>query len=608
MKIAEKKTLKNFRQFQKTVSTARRLLNLLWQTDKWLFIGNAVSVSVPAVLPFVNAFIYKLIIDLAVAAASGSPFQITHLYSLLIIRVITLFIQDSAFSAQNYFEMLLWTKFPVHLYQSVLSKLSDLDMEYFEDSSFKDKLEKVREAYAWRPINMLSFLFYGWQNLLQFSVALAAIATLNWLLIILFLLVAIPTFINQTNYAKISWGVWQQNSPYRKKFWYLSDLIQTGTSVKEIKIFGVANRFLAELRRLYYKFVKDNTEIAGKQLRTNVFLNLFSTGVYISIEIFIILSAIVKKISIGDIGYFTTVLINFQNAVNGLFRNASSLFDSGLYVQEVFELLDTPPKIVTPRQGIKVNIHRPPAIEFRNISFSYPGSPQLVLDHFSLTIHPGQKIALVGENGAGKTTLIKLLARFYDADEGEILIDGTNLKQLDLPTWYKTLGILFQDFVRYEYPLKDNIFFGQIHRPENIHAIIQAAKLSGVDTIASRLPKGYNQMLGKTFAGGVDLSAGQWQKVALARAFFRDAPILVLDEPTASIDAKSEAKIFNQVENLPANKTVIIISHRFSTVRNADKIYLIDKGKIKEEGNHEQLMRRNGIYASLFNLQAKRYK
>jgi ATP-binding cassette subfamily B protein len=608
MKIVKKDILKNFHQFKKTALTSKRLLGMLWQIDKWLFIGTAVSVSIPAILPFINAFIYKLIIDLVVNAASGSPFQLNQLYLLLGIRVTTLFIQDAAFSAQNYFEVLLWTKFPIHLYQSVLSKLSGLDVEYFEDSSFKDRLEKVKEAYVWRPINMLSFLFYGWQNLLQFVVALAAIAALNWLLIILFLLVAFPTFINQTNYAKISWGVWQQNSPYRKKFWYLSDLIQSGASVKEIKIFQVARRFLAELGRLYRKFVKDNTEIATRQFRTNIFLNLFGTAVYIGIEIFIILSSIAKKITIGDIGYFTAVLINFQNAVNGLFRNISSLFDSGLYVQEVFELLDTRPKIIKPRQGVKINIHQPPLIEFRHIGFSYPGSRQAVFDDFSLTIKPGQKIALVGENGAGKTTLIKLLARFYDVDKGEILIDGVNLKRLDLPTWYQALGVLFQDFIKYEYPLKDNIYFGKIYQPENLQDIIRAAKLAGADSVAAQLPGKYDQMLGRTFEGGVDLSAGQWQKVALARAFFRDAPILILDEPTASIDAKAEAEIFDRVENLAADKTLIIISHRFSTVRNADRIFVIDKGKITEEGNHDQLMKQNKTYATLFNLQAKGYK
>lgn len=600
--------IKKLSEFKTTFKASRRLLGMLWKIDKWLFIGSLISVSVPAIIPFINAYLYKLIIDLIIAGVTDATFDYQQLYWIIGIRIGTLFIQEAAFSAQNYFEMLLWTKFPVHLYQVVLTKLSNLDVGYFEDSSFKDTLEKVRETYAWRPLNMLSFLFYGFQSLLQLFIALVAISTLNWLLVLLVLLVAIPTFVNQTNYAKITWGVWQQNSPYRKKFWYLSDLIQGGQSVKEIKIFQMASKFLSELTDIYNKFVKDNTKVAKRQFRTNILLNIFGTAVYIGIEIFIILAAIAKRISIGDITYFTAVVSNFQNGVNGLFRNASELFDQGLYVQEMFEVLDIKSKITQPADAIKIDTHKAPRIEFRNVSFSYPGADKKVLNDFSLIIKPGQKVAFVGENGAGKTTIVKLLARFYDVDEGEILIDGVNLKQLDLPLWYKTLGVLFQDFIKYEYPLRDNIYFGKIFEPENIEEITNAAKSAGADAVASELSKGYDQMLGRTFEGGVDLSAGQWQKVALARGFLRDAPILILDEPTAAIDAKAEAEIFGRVERLTKDKTVIIISHRFSTVRNADKIYVIEKGKIKEEGSHEHLIKENGTYATLFNLQAKGYK
>lgn len=608
MNIKRELPFKKFAEFKTTFKASKRLLTLLWTIDKWLFVGSLISTSIPAIIPFVNAYLYKLIIDLIVAGVSNTTFDYSQLSLLIGIRMATLFIQDAAFSAQSYFEMLLWTKFPAHLYQAVLTKLSDLDVQYFEDSSFKDKLEKIKETYTWRPLNMLSFLFYGFQSVLQVSIALAAIATLNWLLIFLVLLVAIPTFVNQTHYAKITWGVWQQNSPYRKRFWYLSDLIQGGYSVKEIKIFQMASKLLSELNDIYNKFVKDNTKVAKKELRINILLNLFGTAVYIGIEIFIILAAIAKRISIGDLTYFTTVLGNFQNGVNGLFRNASQLFDQGLYVQEMFEVLDIKSKITQPPDAIKIDIHKAPRIEFRNLSFSYPGGNQKVLNDFSLIIEPGQKVAFVGENGAGKTTIVKLLARFYDVHQGEILINGVNLKQLDLPTWYKALGVLFQDFIRYEYPLRDNIYFGKIFEPENIKEITNAAKAAGADTVASQLSKGYDQMLGRTFEGGVDLSAGQWQKVALARGFLRDSPVLILDEPTAAIDAKAEAEIFGRVEKLSKDKTVIIISHRFSTVRNADKIYVIDKGKIKEEGSHEKLMKENGIYATLFNLQAKGYK
>ncbi len=290
-----------------------------------------------------------------------------------------------------------------------------------------------------------------------------------------------------------------------------------------------------------------------------------------------------------------------------MFRNLSFIFDQSQYVQEMFAVVDTDTKVPVPTKPIKLGAGKPPRIEFREVSFTYPGSSQKVLDKFSLTVEPGQKVAFVGENGAGKTTLVKLLGRFYDIDEGEILIDGVNIKQLDLPSWYETLGVLFQDFIKYEYPLKDNIRFGNAKLAQDMAAIVEAAKQAGADSVADQLPDKYNQVLGRTFEGGIDISTGQWQKVALARGFYRDARVLILDEPTAAIDARAESEIFERVERLAENKTVLIISHRFSTVRNADKIYVIESGKIIEGGSHEELIQLKGTYATLFNLQAKGY-
>jgi ATP-binding cassette, subfamily B, bacterial len=597
-----------FNDFKQTYKTCLRLLSLLWQVDKKIFIGSFAFASIPAIIPFVNAYIYKIIIDLVIDAVNGITFDQRLFILLISARIITLFLSDASFSAQGYFDKLLWTKFPTHLYKIVLEKLSQLDVAYFEDSEFKNRLEKVKESYQWKPISMLSSVFYLFQSLLQLGIALFAIATLNWVLIIVVLIVAIPTFISQSAQAKFTWGIWDDNSPNRKKFWYLSDLIQDGKSVKEIKIFETASRFLSDLDDIYKKLVKGNVTAAQKQLWLNLLLNALNTIVYIATEMYIIFSAIAKRISIGDITYYTAVVTNFQTGVQGLFQYATRVFDNSLYVSEMFALLDTQPRIIVPKHGVKVDTNAPHKIEFKNVSFSYPGAKRKTLDNFSLIIEPGQKIAFVGENGAGKTTLVKLLARFYDVDNGEILIDGINIKKLDISSWYKSLGVLFQDFIKYEYSLKDNIYFGKVFEPANMDAIRKASEMSGASAVARKLPHHYRQMLGKTFEGGMDLSTGQWQKVALARGFLRDAPVLILDEPTAAIDAKAENEIFNKVEHLSKDKTVIIISHRFSTVRNADKIYVIDKGKIKEEGSHQELLAQNGTYAELFTLQAKGYQ
>jgi len=593
----------------KTLKVTLRLLQLFWQVDKWIFIGNLIVFAIPAVTPFINAYIYKLIIDLVVISVSSSQaFDYRQLFVLIAIRFLILLIQDTAFSFQTYFEQLLYYKFPAHIYQSVLHKIANLDVQYFEDSAFKDRLEKVRDSYTWRPLNMASFSFYVFQSFLQVVIAFVALATLNWMFIFIVIILAIPSFITQTKYANIQWGIWSDNSPKRKKFTYIADLLQNGFSIKEIKIFQTAPRFLTELKNLYQSFTQENLKTGKKMLRTNLFLNLLSVTIYIGIEIYIVISAITKRISIGSISYYIQVISNFQQGVGGLFRNTTQLFSQSQYVQEIFELLNTPVLIKESDEKIIIDNTISPKIEFNNITFSYPKSDEKIFDNFSLTISPGEKIALVGENGAGKTTLIKLLARFYDVNSGEILINGHNIKDLELSSWYKMLGVLFQDFVRYEYSLEDNIYFGRIWEEKNIDKIKEAAKLSGAAEVAEGLKNGYQQILGKTFEDGEELSVGQWQKVALARAFLRDAPVLILDEPTASIDAKSEAEIFEKVERLSKDKTVIIISHRFSTVRNADKIYVIKKGKIREEGSHEELMKLNGTYAKLFNLQAKGYK
>lgn len=599
---------KLIKRFQTTIFTSYRLLFILWSFDKKIFIGSFLAISLPAVIPFINAYIYKLIIDLVISSINGASPDYTHLYYLLGFRILTLLAQDLSYNLQSYFDTLLWTKFPIHLYQQVLSKISNLDVPHFENSQFKNKLEKVKDSYHWKPLNLITNLLYTAQSALQIILSFVAIFYLNCYLIIPIIVSAIFRLLVQTKMAEVSWGIWSDQSPYRKKYWYLSDLIQGGHSIKEIKIFQLGSHFLNELKNIYNQFAKENSSHAFRELLLKSLSGLFDITTYIGIEIYIILSALSKKISIGDTTYYTTVVSSFQNGLSGFFRNVSHVYENGLYVQDIFDLLDTSPIILEPKDGIKIDSNKPPRIEFQNISFKYPDSSNYTLKNFSLVIEPGQKIALVGENGVGKSTIIKLLSRFYDVTEGKILINGHDIKDLDLDSWHKSLGILFQDFIKYEYTVSDNIYFGRVFDKRDEDNIIKAAQESGADQVAETLPNQYNQLLGKTFEGGSELSTGQWQKVALARAFLRNAPTLILDEPTAAIDAKAEYEIFEKVEKLSKDKTVIIISHRFSTVRNADQIYVIKDGSTIESGNHTQLLKEKGVYAKLFQLQARGYK
>lgn len=593
---------------KQTIATSFRLLGLLWSIDKWLLLANAFAVTIPALIPFAFAYIFKLVIDQVVSSVSTGSIDINKFSLLFAAGFAVYIIQSLAFSLQDYLNRLLYTKIPISLYQIVLSKVSKLDMAYFEDSEFKNTLEKVSDAYSWRPLNLMEFLLFGFQSLVQIVAAIFVLATLAPVLIVVIMIVALPELISRIKESQLSWGIWDAKSSHRKKFWYISSLLQERDSVKEMKLFQLPQVFLSEIKELQEDIYQDNKKLATKYLGINSVFNILGGITFIAILLFIVFQAVAKRITVGDISYFTTVITNLQSGVGGLFRNLVKIFSESLYTASIFEVLDAPPKLKHKENPKRINFKMPPIIEFRNVTFAYPGSTDNILKNFNLIIKPSEKIALVGENGSGKTTIIKLLCRLYDVDKGELLINGQNIKDIDLNDWYKALGVLFQDFVRYEYTAKENIRFGKAEEKGNIKKIIEAAISSGADPLIKKLEHGYEQMLGRTFAGGIELSIGQWQKIALARGFFRSAPVLILDEPTAAIDAKAESEIFNRVEKLSRDKTVIIISHRFSTVRNADKIYVIDSGKIIESGNHKRLMDMNGQYASLFNLQAKGYQ
>lgn len=604
MAVARVSTIKS------VLLTSKNILGVLWHEDKRTFIESAFAMFIPSVVPFINAYIYAQVINYVIHVISlpHNPHSYGHLYILIAIRIAMLFIQDLAFTAQRRNDVVMTTKIPLIFSQKIMNQLATFDVELLENSVFQDKFNNAKETAGWRTTNMINDIYYSMQSLLQLVIATASLLFLNWIFALVIAVSALPMFIYQARSAKQVWSIWAENTPTRKRYNYLYYALQSTSSLKELKLFRLNTHFIDQITDIGKRFAVQNIAVLNKNFMFGALANLANVLGYAAVEVYMILQTLALKLSVGSLTYYTTALVNFQNGVNGLFRSASSLFDEAQYVQEIFDVLAIKPIIVSPPDAVKLIDGVTPTIEFRNVSFSYPGSDIKVLDDFSITINPGEKVAFVGENGAGKTTLIKLLCRFYDVNAGEILINGVNLKQLDLASWYGQIGVLFQDFLKYEYSLKDNIRFGRVDKPQVMGDIVHAAKQSGADTVQASLSHGYDQMLGKLFEGGVDLSGGQWQKVALGRGFYRNAPVLVLDEPTSTIDAKAEHEIFRRVEQLTSDKTVLIISHRFSTVRNANKIYVIERGKIVESGSHSQLMKSAGIYAELFNLQAEAYK
>lgn len=591
-----------------SMTTCRRVLAYVWQIDKLLFSLSIIAVSLPAVIPFINLYIYKLLTDFVVHAVATGEVDYTYLSYLFAVRITTYFLQDVGFKLQNFIDRLLWTKVPIFLYNTLFKKVAYLDAYYFEDPEFKNLLERVRQNYAFRPQNLVSDILYSLQSLIQLIISFITIINLNWFFIILISLVAIPEFLIQNQHSKLSWGIFGHRSPLRRRFSYLTTLFESYHHIKEIKLYKLINHFLGEIRTLQTKFYEDNISLAKKSLRNELGFNLISTFVYTGIEIYVILEVLAKRLTVGDIAFYTGIVSRFEGALNGLFRNLNGIYEHSLYAKDIFTLLDLQPKVQEAAIPITVDTSKPPRIAFINVNFRYPGQKKDILHQFNLDIRPGEKIAFVGENGAGKSTIIKLLARFYDVDSGQITINGIDIKQLSFQDLYALLGVLFQDFNRYEDTVKSNVHYGDISKDPTDRLILSSIQSAGGKTMVRDLPQSLEQMLGRTFDGGLELSGGQWQKIALARAFFRNAPVLILDEPTSAIDAKAENQIFTTVEKLSRDKTVIIISHRFSTVRNADRIIVLDQGKVIESGTHQDLIQQKGHYAKLFSLQAKGYQ
>lgn len=586
---------------------SKRVLKIAWQTDPWLFAIYSFTSVIPAFFPVITAYLYKMIIDTVVHIVTGTNVPYTTLYEYIVVSLLFQLMIDVFLNVNSYVEVLLYTKIPIKFNELVLSKIVTLDAAYFEDSDFKNTLEKVRQSTN-KPQQLITQIVYISQNLIQVTIGTIAIFHLNWILTFFIAATVVPEFFTRLTRSHVSWGMWSANAETRKRYWYFLDLLQEANSIKEIKLLSLGKRFLGEMRGIQEKFYAENKAIAKKSQIIDLAHGVFSMVMFAGIQLYVVFQVILKKATIGDIQFYQSVIGQFSGALRGSFRNITSIFEDSLYVQSIFDVLNAPSLLPHSASPIVLKTQKPPEIEFRDVRFTYPGSDKPILKNISLKIAAGEKVAFVGENGAGKSTIIRLLARFYDVDKGAILIDGQDIKELSLQSWYDRLGILFQDFARYQHSVKENIYFGDIKKSPMLEELESAARKGGASEFISSLPNGYEQMLGRTFEKGEELSTGQWQKIALSRAFFRNAPVLVLDEPTAAIDAKAESEIFQKVETLSKDKTVIIISHRFSTVRHADRIYVLGNGKIKEAGSHDELMKKKGIYAKLFTLQAKGYQ
>lgn len=598
-----------------------RALKMVWEAHTWGFVGMVVVTLISALLPATQAWVGKLIVDAVVqqleAQAQTVPNSLSQVVEVLRPALPYLLIEFGLIALSSIISQLrrlldhiLNAKLSNDINTSIIRKALSLELYYFEDATFYDKLQNARREANFRVLSIVNTGFLLIQNiitLISFAVLLLAFSPLITLLLFG---ASVPAFLAQMRYSQLTFRLLSWRAPEARRMNYFEWLLTVDHSAKEVKLFGLGESLLKQYQHYFWKFYKEDTKLAVSRSGISVIWGLVSSLSFYIAYAWIIVRTITRTITIGDMTLYLSLCRQAQGLFQGVFGNINQLYESGLFLDNLFGYLALQPNSALPGGKSNVRIPKPirHGIEFRNVSFKYHGSDKYALRGVNLHIAPGEKIALVGVNGAGKTTMIKLMTRLYEPTEGQILLDGVDLRAYDEDDLRDNMGVIFQDFVEYQTTVRDNIGYGQIKAIEDIPRILSAAERGGADEVAESLPKQYDTMLGRWFEKGSELSGGQWQKIALARAFMRDGAVLVLDEPTAALDAEKEYEIFQRFRELTEGKIAVLISHRFSTVRMADRIAVIENGAISELGSHEDLMRLNGTYARLFNMQAEGYR
>jgi ATP-binding cassette, subfamily B, bacterial len=494
-----------------------------------------------------------------------------------------------------------------HVSTRIMEHASKLDLTRYEDASFYDKMERARVQGTDRVlmIQMTGRLIQ--EGITTVSLAVGIFLFSPWLLLILIVSI-MPAFVGQTHFAFQGYALNFGQTPSRRQMDYLRILAGSKESAKELKLFGLGPFLVQRYRSLFDELHRQNVDLAKRKLYFGGFLTVLGTLGYYATYAYVVYQTVTGHLSIGQLTFLAGAIAGASSNIQAFFSTFSGIADQALFMTDLLEFFAVKPTIMNKPNAIPAPRAIRKGIEFRNVWFSYPGTLRPVLRDISFRLEPQERIALVGENGQGKTTIAKLLTRLYDPTQGQILLDGIDLREYDLESWWKEIGVIFQDFVHYEMTAGENIGVGRIQPAPSPQDIRVAAEKSYAESVIQKLPKEYKQLLGVRFEGGVDISGGEWQRIALARAHLRDAQLLILDEPTAALDARSEREVFERFADLTKGKTTVLISHRFSTVRMADRILVLEGGKIAEQGHHDVLVKGGGRYAEMFELQAAGYR
>src|SRR5437763_1596841 len=589
-----------------------RVLRLVWSTSAVLTLMLGLLSLAQGFLPAITVTISGLVIDSVVQAIRIH--SITPIWLPVGLQLGAALASSLLSTFSNTVQQLLQEQVSNRVQLEILKKADTLDLAFFENPESYDKIRQAANQSSYQPVTMISQTFDLGRTVVTLLSLIFLLLHLAWWLAIVALIVPIPAFFSSTRYGWRGYQLMRRQSPERRLMAYFVTLMTTDTYNKEIKLFNLGDFFTRKFWRLATDLYKQDKKLLLRRYFTNFAWSGLTVAGNSVIYLYVALQAVVGRISLGGLTLYTQTAVQVGQNFQGLLNGISSTYENTLYVNTLFEFLKYSPRIVSPPNPQSLDSAAEVKgldVEFRDVSFTYPGKDpetHAALKHVSFTIYAGEAIALVGRNGAGKTTMVKLLTRLYDPDEGEILIGGRSIKDYDLKELREQVGVIFQDYVTYHMNARENTGVGRIAEIENQALVSSAAQRSGANTVIDKLPEGYVTMLGKWFEKGTQLSGGEWQKVALARAFMRDARILILDEPTSSLDAQAEYDVFAKFRVLTKGKTAIFISHRFSTVRLADRILVLENGQIIENGSHQELIALGGRYADLFNLQAEAYR
>ncbi len=587
-----------------------RVMALVWATSPRLTSSLAVATILQSITPAAQVWLAGRLIDEVVAGiqTGGAPASIQAIVVIAIIQLAILLGSSFLQTAGNISQQLLQERMAIHVQLQIMRHAAALDLADFEDAAYYDQLQQAQRESARRPVEMVSGVFGLGRSLVTFATMVALLLGLSPWVAAAALISPIPAFISGSRYGWWGFQQMRRQSPIRRVMSYLTTLMTTDEYAKEVKLFTAGDYFIDRYERTAEGYYEETRQLLVRRYLAGFGWGSLTTLASSGTFLYVALLAVRGQVTLGALTVFTQAAAQVQGAFQGILGGIQGIYEHGLYLSTLYELLEREPKIHAPENPAPVRRPFRQGIEFRNVSYQYPGREEKALADVSFTIEPGQTVALVGRNGAGKSTIVKLLGRLYDPDEGQILIDGRDVRDYDPVALRREFGVMFQDYAAYQVSAGENIGVGNVDFADDTEAIAKAAERAGADDVVRKLPEGYDTTLGKQFEGGHQLSGGEWQKIALARAFMRDAQVLILDEPTSALDAQAEHDLFARIKELTAGKMALYISHRFSTVRMADRILFLENGKLVEQGTHEELMDLGGRYAELFDLQAASYR